>query len=230
MADDRTTILVIEDDRTLARGLVMNLELEGFRVIHAAQGTLGLQMAVEERPDLIVLDLMLPGMSGFDVVRSLRQRSRQTPVVILSARGEVEDKVRALGLGADDYLTKPFSLKELVARVNAGLRRPIWHTEDDRRVQFGDIEVDINHRKVLRAGAEVTLTTREFDLLVFLVERKGRVFSRDRLLAAVWNFDYEGTSRTVDNFIRRLRVKLEPDPDHPRHLVTVRGSGYRFEG
>ena len=229
MALEAATILVVEDDRTLARGLVMNLEIEGFRVLHAAQGDLGLRLALDEEPDLIVLDLMLPGLSGFEVVRALRDRSRFTPVLILSARGEVEDKIRALGLGADDYLTKPFSLKELVARVHAGLRRPSWKTDEDDQVQFADVEVALTQRKVWRGGEEVSLTSREFDLLRFLLARQARIFSREQLLAAVWNYDYEGTARTVDNFMRRLRVKLELDPENPRHLVTVRGSGYKFD-
>ena len=229
MALEAATILVVEDDRTLARGLVMNLEIEGFRVLHAAQGDLGLRLALDEQPDLIVLDLMLPGLSGFEVVRALRDRSRFTPVLILSARGEVEDKIRALGLGADDYLTKPFSLKELVARVHAGLRRPSWKTDEDDQVQFADVEVAMTQRKVWRGGEEVSLTSREFDLLRFLLARQARIFSREQLLAAVWNYDYEGTARTVDNFMRRLRVKLELDPENPRHLVTVRGSGYKFD-
>ena len=229
MPPEETTILVIEDDRTLARGLIMNLEIEGFRVLHAAQGDLGLRLALDEEPDLIVLDLMLPGLSGFDVVRALRDRSRFTPVLILSARGELEDKVQALGLGADDYLTKPFSLKELVARVHAALRRPSWKTDEDARERFADVEVALVQRKVWRGGEEVSLTSREFELLRFLVVRPGRIFSREQLLAAVWNYDYEGTPRTVDNFMRSLRVKLELDPENPRYLVTVRGSGYRFD-
>lgn len=229
MALEAATILVVEDDRTLARGLVMNLEIEGFRVLHAAQGDLGLRLALDEQPDLIVLDLMLPGLSGFEVVRALRDRSRFTPVLILSARGEVEDKIRALGLGADDYLTKPFSLKELVARVHAGLRRPSWKSDEDDQVRFADVEVALTQRKVWRGGEEVSLTSREFDLLRFLLARQARIFSREQLLAAVWNYDYEGTARTVDNFMRRLRVKLELDPENPRHLVTVRGSGYKFD-
>ena len=229
MALEAATILVVEDDRTLARGLVMNLEIEGFRVLHAAQGDLGLRLALDEQPDLIVLDLMLPGLSGFEVVRALRDRSRFTPVLILSARGEIEDKIRALGLGADDYLTKPFSLKELVARVHAGLRRPSWKSDEDDQVRFADVEVALTQRKVWRGGEEVSLTSREFDLLRFLLARQARIFSREQLLAAVWNYDYEGTARTVDNFMRRLRVKLELDPENPRHLVTVRGSGYKFD-
>lgn len=229
MTRERATLLVVEDDRTLARGLVMNLEFEGFRVILAEDGEEGLRLALTEAPDLVVLDLMLPGLDGFDVLATLRERARETLVLVLSARAEVADKVEALGLGADGYMTKPFSLKELVARIRAALRRPAWEGRDDRRVRFGDVEVALDRREVWRAGEEVGLTAREVELLVFLVANARRVHSREHLLDAVWGYDYDGTARTVDNFIRRLRVKLELDPAHPRYLVTVHGRGYRFE-
>jgi two-component system, OmpR family, alkaline phosphatase synthesis response regulator PhoP len=231
MGPERPTILLVEDDRTLARGLVMNLELEGFRVLHAATGDRGLALALEGAPDLVVLDLMLPGLNGFDLVAQLRQRARPTPVVVLSARSATRDKVDALGLGADDYLTKPFSLKELVARIRAGLRRRTWEEAPrERRERFGEVEVWVDRRTVTREGEEVALTAKEFDLLAFFVAHPGRVYSRQQLLDAVWGFDYEGTTRTVDNFVRSLRVKLERDPGRPRHLATVRGAGYRFDG
>jgi DNA-binding response OmpR family regulator len=223
------TLLIVEDDRTLARGLQMNLEMEGFRVILAAEGHQGLRLAQEEHPDLILLDLNLPGLDGFTLVATLRQRTAATPVVVLSARTDIQDKVEALGLGADDYLTKPFSLRELVARIRAGLRRPAWSTGDDRRVRFSDVEVALDRRTAMRGGIEVALTVREFDLLAFLLANPGRAYSRDRLLGGVWRYDYEGTARTVDNFVHSLRVKLEADPRQPRHLVTVRGVGYRFD-
>lgn len=226
---EHPTLLVVEDDRTLARGLVMNLELEGFRVLHAADGEEGLRLAIDEAPDLVILDLMLPGMDGFDVVAALRGRARPTPVLVLSARGEVADKVEALQLGADGYLTKPFSLAELVARIRAALRRPAWDAAHDRVVRFGDVAVALDRGEVHRAGIPVSLTAREFELLVFLVSHPGRIYSRERLLDAVWSYDYDGTTRTIDNFIRRLRVKLEIDARRPDHLVTVHGAGYRFE-
>ena len=229
MLEEPRTILVVEDDHTLARGLVMNLEIEGFRVLHAADGDEGLRMALDENPDLIVLDLMLPGLDGFDVVDELRGRDRATPVLVLSARAEIVDKIEALGLGADDYLTKPFSLKELVARIRACLRRPVWHTQPDRNVRFADVEVNLDGRAVTRGGTRVILTAREFDLLAFLVSHPDRVYSREQLLNSVWSHDYEGTARTVDNFVRRLRVKLEANAQRPRHLVTIRGVGYRFD-
>ena len=226
---EHPTLLVVEDDRTLARGLVMNLEIEGFRVLHAADGEEGLRLAIDEAPDLVILDLMLPGMDGFEVVAALRERARATPVLVLSARGEVADKVEALQLGADGYLTKPFSLAELVARIRAALRRPAWDATHDRVVRFGDVEVALDRGEVHRAGELVSLTTREVELLVFLVSHPGRIYSRTRLLDAVWSYDYDGTTRTIDNFIRRLRVKLEVDARRPRHLITVHGAGYRFD-
>jgi len=223
------TVLVIEDDRTLARGLTMNLELEGFRVLHAADGETGLRLALDDRPDAIVLDLMLPELDGFMVVAALRERARSTPVLVLSARDRVADKVEALRCGADGYLTKPFSLKELVARIRAALRRPTWSGQRDRRERFGDVEVAIDQREVRRRGVRVAMSAREFDLLVFLVTHAGRVYTREQLLDAVWGYDYDGTARTVDNFVRRLRVKLEAAPRRPRHLMTVHGAGYRFD-
>jgi DNA-binding response OmpR family regulator len=226
---ERATVLLIEDDRTLARGLVMNLEIEGFRVLHADDGPQGLRIAVDEAPDLIVLDLMLPSMSGFEVVSELRERAQATPVLVLSARTVMADKVDALARGADDYLTKPFRLEELVARIRAALRRPSLERGRDRRVGFADVEVALDRGEVRRGGALVPVTEREFRLLAFLVSSPGRVLSRDRLLDAVWSYDYDGTARTVDNFVRRLRVKLEVDAKHPRHLVTVHGAGYRFD-
>jgi len=226
---ERPCVLVVEDDRTLARGLIMNLELEGFRVLHAATGDAGLELALDVAPDVIVLDLMLPGLSGFELVRSLRERERATPVLVLSARGETTDKVEALGLGADDYVTKPFSLREVVARIRAHLRRPDWRAESGRRAQFADVAIDLDGRTVEKAGAPVALTRREIELLAFLVTHPRRVYSREQIVDALWSHDYEGTSRTVDNFVLRLRAKLEPDPSRPRHFVTVRGVGYRFE-
>jgi len=224
-----TTVLVIEDDRPLIVGLDLNLRAEGYRCLVAEDGETGLELALAEAPDLIVLDLGLPGMSGFEVLRRLRARGRNTPVVILSARAEVQDKVDGLGLGADDYVTKPFSLRELLARVEARLRRARTAERAPRRLRFGDVEADLDERRVWRGGEEVTLSAREFDLLVYLGERARRVHSRQSLLEAVWSWDYEGTPRTVDNFVRTLRVKLEEDPSQPRHLLTVRGAGYRFE-
>ncbi len=228
MAAERPNILVVEDDATLALGLELNLAAEGFAVGVARDGRAGLQAALEQGPDLIVLDLMLPHLDGFDVLAALRRQGRDMPVIILSARGQISDKITGLDLGADDYMTKPFSVRELAARIHAALRR-VPAGRDHRRVCFGDVEVDLDGRVVRRADEEVPLTRREFELLAFLLERPGRLQTRTRLLDAVWGWDYDGTERTVDNFIRRLRVKLEPVPTNPAHLLTVRGAGYRFD-
>jgi DNA-binding response OmpR family regulator len=228
MASERPTILVVEDDATLVLGLEINLRAEGFRVLSARDGQTGLRMGLEQNPDLAVLDLGLPGMDGLDVLAEWRRRGRELPVIVLTARATLDDKVLGLGQGADDYLTKPFRIKELTARIRAALRRA-GLGRGPRRVQLGEVEVDLDARRVSRAGAEMALTAKEFDLLAFLIERPGRVFSRERLLEAVWGMDYDGTDRTVDNFVRSLRVKVEADPAEPRHVVTVRGAGYRFE-
>jgi DNA-binding response OmpR family regulator len=227
--DEPPTVLVVEDDRALAVGLDLNLSAEGYRVVVARDGESGLRLALSQSPDLILLDLMLPGMDGMEVLRELRARGRQMPVIIVSARGEEYDKVAGLDVGADDYVTKPFGLKELVARINAALRRANGPREERRVAHFGDVEVDLDGRRVVRHGNEVRLTPREYDLLAFLLERPGRVCSRESLLAAVWGYDYEGTCRTVDNFIRNLRVKLEREPARPEYLVTVHGVGYQLK-
>ncbi len=228
MVDERPRVLVVEDDVTLALGLELNLAAEGFIVSLARDGRGGLQAGLETKPDLIVLDLMLPQMDGFDVLAELRRQGRTMPVIILSARGDFGDKVSGLDLGADDYVTKPFHVRELAARIHAALRR-VPAGRAHRRVCFGDVAVDLDSRVVRRAEEEVQLTRREFELLAFLLERPGRLQTRTRLLDAVWGWDYDGTERTVDNFIRRLRVKLEPEPTSPAHLLTVRGAGYRFD-
>ena len=203
MSAERPRILVVEDDVTLALGLELNLAAEGFVVRLARDGEAGLKAALDDPPDLMVLDLMLPLMDGFDVLAELRAQGRNMPVIILSARGQVTDKISGLDLGADDYLTKPFSVRELAARIHAALRR-VPPAHERQRVRFSDVEVDLDGRVVRRGGQEVALTRREFELLAFLLERPGRLQTRTRLLDAVWGWDYDGTERTVDNFIRRM--------------------------
>jgi two-component system, OmpR family, alkaline phosphatase synthesis response regulator PhoP len=231
MTKPAETILVIEDDASLATGIAHNLRYEGYRVLVASDGSSGLELALAERPDLLVLDLMLPRLSGFDVLRTLRSEGLELQVIILSARGQEADKVKGLKLGADDYLTKPFGLAELLARVEAALRRPrlARAQAEQQPIAFGEVAVHLGRREVTRTGRPVTLTAKEFDLIVWLATHPGRPFSRDQILRQVWGWDYEGTDRTVDNFVRNLRAKLEPDPAEPRHLVTVHGVGYRFE-
>ncbi len=220
-------ILVVEDDLSILTGLSMNLKFEGYEVLQAQDGRTGLAKAVDESPDLVVLDVMLPEMNGFEVLRELRGRGSDVPVVMLSAKGLEPDKVMGLQLGADDYVVKPFGLKELLARIEAVLRRRYRFGEV---VTFSDVAVDLLKKTVSRAGEPVELTAQEMKLLAYFVTHPGRTFSRDELLSGAWGLGYEGTARTVDNFVSQLRQKLEPDPESPRHFVTVRGLGYRFDG
>lgn len=223
------TILVIEDDRSLREGLAMNFRLRGFKVLTAADGEQGMDKAFNARPDLIVLDLGLPGFSGLEILEELRDRDERVPVLILSARGRVAQKVEGLQLGADDYLAKPFELPELLARVEALLRRFRAEEESQPDLGFGDVVIETAGRRVTRGGEEVLLSAREFDLLLLLARASGKTVSRDTILERVWGYDFEGTARTVDNFIVALRRKLEDDPARPRHIVTVRQVGYRLD-
>ncbi len=218
-------ILVIEDDLSILTGLSMNLKFEGYDVLQAQDGRTGLQRALDERPDLLVLDVMLPQMNGYEVIRELRQRGRDIPVVMLSAKGMEHDKILGLELGADDYVVKPFALQELLARIKAVLRR---QQRAGEIVAFGENEVDLVAKAVTRAGKPVDLTAQEFRVLEYWVRHPDRIFSRNELLMGAWGFDYQGTARTVDNFVYQLRQKLEIDPDQPRHFLTIRGLGYRF--
>jgi two-component system, OmpR family, alkaline phosphatase synthesis response regulator PhoP len=229
-----TRILVVEDNPDLAHGLRSNLEIEGYEVEVAEDGPTGLDRARASRPDLIVLDLMLPGMDGYRVLHELRRDGLDAPVLILTARGEETDKVRGFRVGADDYVTKPFGLLELLARIEALLRRsgagPRAPGAAGSAVQrFGDIEVDPSARTVRRRGQPVTLTPKEFDLLQALIQRRGAVASRIELQQEVWGHRAAVLTRTVDTHIAELRRKLEHDPPTPRHILTVRKAGYRFE-
>ncbi len=222
------TVLVVEDDPTLRLGLQKTLRSAGFRVEVAKTGAEGLSMALAARPDLLLLDVMLPGMNGFEVCEELRRHDAELPVLMVTAKGEEHDKVRGLRLGADDYIVKPFGVAELLARVEAALRRRRLGDAERAVVRFGEVVVDFHAHRAERRGAPVELTALEMKLLRFFVEREGALLPRQRILDAVWGADYFGTDRTVDNFVNRLRSKLEPDPKAPRHLVTVRGAGYRF--
>jgi two-component system, OmpR family, alkaline phosphatase synthesis response regulator PhoP len=223
------TILVVEDDRSLREGLAMNFRRWGYRVLVAEDGEEGMDMAFETQPDLIVLDIMLPGFTGLDILDELRSREVDTPVLVLSARGRLDQRVEGLKLGADDYLAKPFELPELLARVEALLRRTKGRDKRIPPIAFGEISVDIASRAVTRAGKSVELSGREFDLLLLFARSPGRCFSRAQLIERVWGWDFEGTERTVDNFILALRRKLEVEPGKPRHLKTVRQVGYRLD-
>jgi DNA-binding response OmpR family regulator len=224
-------ILIIEDDPSILRGLQLNLGMEGYAVRSAADGETGLQLARTERFDRLVVDLMLPRLSGLEIIRELRRDDADLPVLILSAKGHESDKVAGLQLGADDYMVKPFSLKELLARIDALLRRrrARGETGPSRTVKkAGAVGLDREARRAGVAGRALELTAKEFDLLAYFVAHPDRVFSREQLMEAVWGSRYFGTARTVDNFVARLRAHIGDDAEHPVHLETVRGVGYRF--
>ncbi len=226
-----TRILVVEDNPDLAYGLRNNLEIEGYQVEVVEDGSVGLAQARAAGPDLIILDLMLPGMDGYRVLKTLRDEGRQMPILILTARGEEADKVRGLRLGADDYVTKPFGVLELLARVEALLRRtaPLGGDGAGPPERFGAVDIIPASRTVLRDGRAVALTPKEFDLLLALVRRRGAVASRMELLTEVWGYSAAVLSRTVDTHVAELRRKLEADPAAPDHILTVRKAGYRLE-
>jgi two-component system alkaline phosphatase synthesis response regulator PhoP len=229
-------VAVVEDDTAIAEGLALNLKLLGYRSEVIGDGETALERVESAQPDLVLLDITLPRRSGLWVLEQLRERANQVPIIVLSARQDESDKVAALSLGADDYITKPFALAELLARVAAVLRRARLGRaaptpEGGARprastLRFGEVVVDLEGRTVLRRNVPVKLTHLEFELLSFLGRNRGRVYTREELLRHVWG--QQGQARTVDNFVAQLRAKLEDDPDRPRHLLTVRGSGYRF--
>jgi DNA-binding response OmpR family regulator len=220
-------ILIVDDEPALVQGLEDNLRFEGYETLAATSGEEGLARALAEAPDLVLLDVMMPTRSGWEVCRELRQRGVDVPIIMLTARGEETDRVRGLELGADDYITKPFSLRELLARVRAVLRRP-GPRQKFEELAFGDVRVHRRGRRVTRAGREVRLTRKEYELLVYLAEHQGDVITRERLLDEVWGYERFPTTRTVDTHVLRLRRKLEADPDRPRFIHTVHGQGYRF--
>lgn len=221
-------ILVVEDDASLMLGLVENLAVAGYRVITAVTGPDGLKMAVDKKPDLILLDVMLPGMSGYDVCRALRDRKVGTPVVMLTARKEEGEKLTGFDVGADDYVTKPFSIKELLARLKAILARTDRATAGPQQYRFGDFVMDVGTRLLTCKGKEIALTRTEFDLLAYMVANEGKSLSREMLLRDVWGMEYYGTQRSLDTFVAMLRAKIEKKPHDPKHILTIHGVGYRF--
>ena len=231
------SILIIEDNETLALGLRTSLEVEGYRVESVTEGNEGLVWLEHHSPDLIILDLMLPGLNGFEVLRRYRGRGGAAAVLILSARDQEVDKVQGFRIGADDYVVKPVGVLELLARVEAIIRRAARRgmasagdpTARNSQHRFSDVLVDLRTRTVLRAGEPIDLSPMEFDFLAFLIDSNGDIVSRDTLMRQVWNYSLGVTSRTVDQHVARLRNKLEPDPTQPRHLITVRKAGYRFQ-
>ena len=227
------TWLVVEDEETLARALAYSLRRDGYRVLTSGDGAEGLRLAREHRPDLIILDLMLPTMDGLDVCRAVRHESA-TPILILTAKAEEVDTIVGLELGADDYMTKPFSMRELAARVKALLRRvdldqSLPGDQPGGVLSADGLELDSDTRQVKRDGNVIALRPKEFELLAYLMRNPSIVLSRDRLLERVWGYDYAGDTRTVDVHVRWLREKIEADPGRPKLLITVRGAGYRFE-
>ena len=222
------TILVIEDDPAISLGLQKNLKYEGYDVLCTADGAQGLELAIDKRPDLIVLDVMLPNLSGFEICKTLKRNEVDIPIIILSAKDQEIDKIMGLDLGADDYLTKPFSVRELVARITAVLRRKKRYEKDLETFTFGAVEIDFAARSVSCDGSPLELSPREFDLLAFFVKHPNEVVDRRQILNKVWGYDYYGTARTIDNFVTKLRQKMEPNPNKPAHFLTARGIGYKF--
>ena len=226
-------ILIVEDDQNLLATLKYNLLKESYDVITAVDGAQAIETARSEKPELIVLDVMLPKLSGFEVCRILR-KEMTVPILMLTAKTEEVDKIVGLEIGADDYMTKPFSMRELLARVSAMLRRvemsKLQPASEQENLKIGDLEIDVGRHKAFYRGSPLDLTPKEYDLLAFLARNKGFVFNREQLLEKVWGYDYAGDTRTVDVHIRWLRQKIETDPQKPKYLITVRGTGYKLEG
>ena len=223
-------ILIVEDEPGMVAGLRDNFEFEGYQVLSALDGVSGLERALADSPDLVILDVMMPRMSGLDVCKQLKSKRPAIPIIMLTARGQEVDKVVGLELGADDYVTKPFSIRELLARVKAVLRRVGSVPIATDRYIFGDVEVNLHSCQVSRRGRSLDFSSKEFDLLRYFLSHPGEALTRDRLLEEVWGYDKFPTTRTVDAHIVRLRQKLEPKPDDPRFFLTVHGTGYKFVG
>jgi len=226
----RTRILIVEDEPAMVTGLRDNFEYEGYEVISAEDGVAGIERALADDPDLVVLDVMMPRMSGLEVCKQLKAKRPSLPIIMLTARGQEIDKVVGLELGADDYVTKPFSVRELMARVKAVLRRVSPPASAPEVYRFSDVEVNLRSHEVRRAGTPVELSAKEFALLVYFLSHPAETLSRDRLLDAVWGYENYPSTRTVDTHILHLRQKLEPNPEEPRLILTVHGSGYKFVG
>jgi DNA-binding response OmpR family regulator len=220
-------VLIVEDDPSMLRGLRDNFEFEGYRVTTATDGESGLKAALGGLHDLIILDLMLPKVNGYEICRYLREEKRETPIVMLTAKNQESDLLLGLHLGADDYVTKPFSIKELLARAKALLRRTSDRSE--ALFEFGDCRLDVAARTLRRCGREITLSPKEFDLLAFLLRHAGRALSRETIMSSVWGYDRMVTHRSIDRFVNALRNKIEPAPSQPRFIRTVREFGYKFE-
>ncbi len=225
---EQKRVLVVEDESAIMLGLEENLRFAGYDVLKAVDGPSGYESAVRERPDAILLDIMLPGLSGFEVCRKLRAKGLQMPVIMLTARGDAFDKLHGFEMGADDYVTKPFSVDELLARLKAVLRRSDRQSAGPRTLTFADIVLDLDARTMTRGGGDVVMTRTEFDLLVYFIENEGKALSRDAVMNDVWGLEYYGTQRSLDSFVANLRKKIEKDPHNPAHIHTVHGVGYKF--
>ena len=224
------TILVVDDERPIVDILRFNLEREGYTVLEALDGAEGLESALTNSPDLVLLDVMLPKMDGFEVCRKIREKSG-VPIIMITAREEEVDKVLGLEMGADDYITKPFSMRELTARVKANLRRIKTAEQPDNAdiLKTGDLKINVSRYEIEKDGKTIDLTLREFELINFLARQPGKIFSRESLLEKVWGYEYYGDVRTVDVTVRRLREKVEDDPGEPKYIITKRGVGYYFK-
>jgi DNA-binding response OmpR family regulator len=223
-------ILIVEDEPNMVAGLRDNFEFEGYQVLTAPDGVAGLERALSESPDIVILDVMMPRMSGLDVCKQLKAKKPSMPIIMLTARGQEVDKVVGLELGADDYVTKPFSIRELLARVKAVLRRAGTLPKQGEKFAFGEVEVNLRNCQVSRKGKALEFSSKEFELLKYFLNHPGETLTRDRLLEDVWGYDRFPTTRTVDAHIVRLRQKVEPKPEDPRFILTVHGTGYKFVG
>lgn len=226
--DEIKHVLVVEDEPQMRSMLTDNLEFEGYRVTAVASGEDALREVASRHFSLLLLDVMLPGMSGFDVCRDLRTRGQHVPIVVLTARSQEQDRVQGLDLGADDYVAKPFSVSELLARVRAIVRRDDWHAQPEGEFAIGDVVVKPRQRLVLRKGRRVVLSTREFELLRYLFAHRNEIVTREQLLRDVWGYSHLSVTRTVDNYVAKLRMHIEPRPHDPRYIITVHGSGYQL--
>lgn len=228
MKNEKRTILVVEDEAAIMLGLEENLKAAGYDVVTASEGKAALKIATEEKPDLILLDIMLPGLSGFEVCRQLRESRMQAPIIMLTARTDEFDKVHGFETGADDYVTKPFSINELLARIKAVLLRGTRRNLAPPRYECGDFTLDMEARLLLKKGKEIELTRTEFDLLAYFCANEGKALSRDQVMNDVWGMEYYGTQRSLDSFVASLRAKIEKKPSKPEHILTVHGVGYKF--
>jgi len=225
---DKSLILIVDDEDSILLGIEENLLYVGYDVIKASDGPGALETALKEVPDLILLDIMLPGLSGFEVCRQLRDKGMQMPIIMLTARGDEFDKLHGFEMGADDYVTKPFSIDELLARIKAVLARGRAKSKFRRTYEFDDIVLDRDSRTMTKAGKDVTMTRTEFDLLAYFLENRGKALSRDQVMNDVWGTEYYGTQRSLDSFVATLRRKVEKDAHNPTHILTVHGVGYKF--